>query len=238
MNKLLTRGGIEIIAVFIGISGGLWSEKQIELKKTIKSEKIALQSIREEFVSDSTALFGIVKSIENEQKNIDVLLNHIAEDTTLSDSKLNSLIFEMIYFRYLTYDNSIYESLIKGAGKKIIQVDSVSRAISSIYEATYKHLGNMFELQKDLLATKTYNSFVESGGYLDTKRFSITESLGENQSEMFDEVFSNKKFVTQVAFHYDTNYFVLNQYKWALKKVIVAIGVIDNYLEMIIDNYI
>jgi len=118
MKNLFTRGGIEIIAVFIGISGGLWSEKQIELKKTLKSEKIALQSIREEFVSDSTALFGIVKSIENEQKNIEVLLKHIAKDTTLFNSKLNSLIFEMIYFQYLTYDNSIYESLIKGAGKK------------------------------------------------------------------------------------------------------------------------
>jgi len=230
MKNLFTRGGIEIIAVFIGISGGLWSEKQIELKKTLKSEKIALQSIREEFVSDSTALFGIVKSIENEQKNIEVLLKHIAKDTTLFNSKLNSLIFEMIYFQYLTYDNSIYESLIKGAGKKIIQVDSVSSAISSIYEATYKHLGNVFELQKDLLATKTYNSFVESGGYLDTKRFSITESLEKSQSEMFDEVFSNMKFVTQVAFHYDTNFFVLNQYKWTLKRIKKTIADIDTYL--------
>jgi len=230
MKNLFTRGGIEIIAVFIGISGGLWSEKQIELKKTLKSEKIALQSIREEFVSDSTALFGIVKSIENEQKNIEVLLKHIAKDTTLFNSKLNSLIFEMIYFQYLTYDNSIYESLIKGAGKKIIQVDSVSSAISSIYEATYKHLGNVFELQKDLLATKTYNSFVESGGYLDTKRFSITESLEKSQSEMFNEVFSNMKFVTQVAFHYDTNFFVLNQYKWTLKRIKKTIADIDTYL--------
>ena len=33
MKNILARGGIEIIAVFIGISGGLWSEKQIELKK-------------------------------------------------------------------------------------------------------------------------------------------------------------------------------------------------------------
>ena len=230
MKNLFTRGGIEIIAVFIGISGGLWSEKQIELKKTLKSEKIALQSIREEFVSDSTALFGIVKSIENEQKNIEVLLKHIAKDTTLFNSKLNSLIFEMIYFQYLTYDNSIYESLIKGAGKKIIQVDSVSSAISSIYEATYKHLGNVFELQKDLLATKTYNSFVESGGYLDTKRFSITESLEKSQSEMFNEVFSNMKFVTQVAFHYDTNFFVLNQYEWTLKRIKKTIADIDTYL--------
>ena len=84
MNKLLTRGGIEIIAVFIGISGGLWSEKQIELKKTLKAEKIALSSIRDEFVSDSTSLSSIVSSIENEQNNIQNLLKHISSDTIFS----------------------------------------------------------------------------------------------------------------------------------------------------------
>ena len=231
MNKLLTRGGIEIIAVFIGISGGLWSEKQIELKKTLKAEKIALRSIHNEFVSDSTSLSSIVKSIENEQNNIQNLLKHISNDTTLSDAKLNALIFDMMYFSYLTYDNSFYEGLIKGAGKKIIQEDSVSSAISSIYESTYKHLGNMFDIQKDLIATRTYDAFIESGGYLDTKRFSISESLELSQKAMFSEVFKNKKFVTQASFHHDTNYFVLNQYKWALKKVKGAIEVIDNYLE-------
>ena len=231
MNKLLTRGGIEIIAVFIGISGGLWSEKQIELKKTLKAEKIALSSIRDEFVSDSTSLSAIVSSIENEQKEISVFLKHISGDTSLSDEKLNSLIFEMIYFAYLTYDKSVYESLIKGAGKKIIQKDSVSSSISSIYESTYEHLGNMFDIQKEQLATRTYDAFIESGGYLDTKRFSISESLKLSQREMFSEVLKNKKFVTQVSFHHDTNYFILNQYKWALKEVQGAIGIIENYLE-------
>ena len=151
MNKLLTRGGIEIIAVFIGISGGLWSEKQIELKKTLKAEKIALSSIYDELVSDSTSLSSIVSSIENEQNNIQNLLKHISSDTVLSDSQLNAFIFDMMYFGYLTYDNSFYEGLIKGAGKKIIQKDSVSSAISSVYESTYKHLGNMFDIQKEHL---------------------------------------------------------------------------------------
>ena len=68
MKNILARGGIEIIAVFIGISGGLWSEKQIELKRTLKAEKTALKSIRDEFVSDSTSLYWIVNKIENEQK--------------------------------------------------------------------------------------------------------------------------------------------------------------------------
>jgi hypothetical protein len=231
MNKLLTRGGIEIIAVFIGISGGLWSEKQIELKKTLKAEKIALSSIHDELVSDSTSLSSIVSSIENEQNNIQNLLKHISSDTILSDSQLNSLIFDMMYFGYLTYDNSFYEGLIKGAGKKIIQKDSVSSAISSIYESTYKHLGNMFDIQKEQLALRTYDAFIESGGYLDTKRFSISESLKLSQREMFSEVLKNKKFVTQVSFHHDTNYFILNQYKWALKEVQGAIGIIENYLE-------
>ena len=231
MNKLLTRGGIEIIAVFIGISGGLWSEKQIELRKTLKAEKIALRSIHDEFVSDSSSLSGIVNSIENEQDNIQNLLKHISKDTMLSDAKLNSLIFDLMYFSYLTYDISFYEGLIKGAGKKIIQEDSVSSAISSIYESTYKHLGNVFDIQKDLIATRTYDAFIECGGYLDTKRFSISKSLNLSQKVMFSEVLKNKKFVTQVSFHYDTNFFVLNQYKWALGKVAVAIGIIDNYLE-------
>ena len=231
MNKLLTRGGIEIIAVFIGISGGLWSEKQIELKKTLKAEKIALRSIRDELVSDSTSLSSIVSSIENEQNNIQNLLKHISSDTILSDSQLNALIFDMMYFGYLTYDNSFYEGLIKGAGKKIIQKDSVSSAISSIYESTYKHLGNMFDIQKEQLALRTYDAFIESGGYLDTKRFSISESLKLSQREMFSEVLKNKKFVTQVSFHHDTNYFILNQYKWALKEVQGAIGIIENYLK-------
>ncbi len=231
MNKLLTRGGIEIIAVFIGISGGLWSEKQIELKKTIKAEKIALSSIHDELVSDSTSLASIVSSIENEQNNIQNLLKHISSDTILSDAQLNALIFDMMYFGYLTYDNSFYEGLIKGAGKKIIQKDSVSSAISSIYESTYKHLGNMYDIQKEQLALRTYDAFIESGGYLDTKRFSISESLKLSQREMFSEVLKNKKFVTQVSFHHDTNYFILNQYKWALKEVQGAIGIIENYLE-------
>ena len=56
-------------------------------------------------------------------------------------------------------DRSIYESLIKNAGKKIIQVDSVSKAISYIYEGTYMHLDNMFDIQKDMLAIKTYDIF-------------------------------------------------------------------------------
>ena len=80
MKNLLSRGGIEIIAVFIGITGGLWSEKQIEHNKTLESEKIALIAIREKLVSDSTEFHGIIKSYESEQQNMKDLFKHIDSD--------------------------------------------------------------------------------------------------------------------------------------------------------------
>ena len=63
MNKLLTRGGIEIIAVFIGISGGLWSEKQIELKNSFAPlGAVDANDQEEEFiVSDAHAPMDFIR---------------------------------------------------------------------------------------------------------------------------------------------------------------------------------
>ena len=231
MKNLLSRGGIEIIAVFIGISGGLWSEKQIELRNTLKSEKVALKSIREQFISDSTALTFVIESVENEQKSFENLLGHIKRDTTLTENSLNSSIKDIIFFSYFAEDKSAYESLIEATGKKIIQSDSLARNISSVYSTSYKNLEDVFKVQSDILALKTYESFVDAGGYLDSKNFSITESLNQDQKKMFNKVFSDNRFITQLVFHYDTNFFVIRRYELAVKKLRYVINEIDDYLE-------
>ena len=230
MKNLLTRGGIEIIAVFIGISGGLWSEKQSELNKIIKSEETALISIKEALVSDSTSVYWIIKSIEKEQENTDLFLKHISKDTVLSEKELNARMWDLAYFQYLVQDKSIYESQIKNAGKKIVQVDSVSAAISNVYDYLYKHLDNIFIIQKEL-STKTVEAFTDAGGYMDSKRFSITNSLNIDQSAMFSSSFQNLKFISQLTFHYDTNFFIKRQYERGLKIISSAIESIETYLD-------
>ena len=230
MKNLLSRGGIEIIAVFIGISGGLWSEKQIELKNTLKSEKVALKTIREQFVSDSTGLTGVVESVESEQNVIENVLKHIKKDTILTEKRLNSSIMDLLYFSYFTEDKSAYESLIEATGKKIIQSDSLARNISSVYARSYKNLEDVFKIQSDIIALKTYESFVDAGGYLDSRNFSITQSLNQDQKKMFNRVFSDNRFITQLVFHYDTNFFVISRYELALKHLRYVIKEIDDYL--------
>ena len=230
MKNLLTRGGIEIIAVFIGISGGLWSEKQSELNKIIKSEETALISIKEALVSDSTSVYWIIKSIEKEQENTDLFLKHISKDTVLSEEELNTRMWDLAYFQYLVQDKSIYESQIKNAGKKIIQVDSVSATISNVYDYLYKHLDNIFIMQKEL-STKTVEAFTDAGGYMDSKRFSITNSLNIDQSAMFSSSFQNLKFISQLTFHYDTNFFIKRQYERGLKIISSAIESTETYLD-------
>ena len=233
MKNTLARGGIEIIAVFLGISGGLWSEKQSELNKTLESEKTALAAIKESLIGDSTQIAGIVESIDKELINTNKFLMHLSNDTTLSLNSLNATIWDLMYFQYLPQDRSIYESQIQNAGKKIIQVDSVSQAISSVYDYYYKHLDKVFEMQYEVMAIATQNAFLNAGGYMDSKRFSITESLNFDQKKMFDKVLKNKKFISQVVIHYDTNFFIKNQYRRALWYLRRAIFYIEDYLNTV-----
>ena len=76
MKNILARGGIEIIAVFIGISGGLWSEKQIELKKTLKAEKTA-DKIMDKDIDDGTV---------SDIKNVAEANSEDVPEKTVSDS--------------------------------------------------------------------------------------------------------------------------------------------------------
>ncbi len=214
----------------MGISAGLWAEKQSEVNQTLEREKTALIGIKESLIADSTQITGIIKSIDHEQINTNHFLRHLSKDTTLSLEALNVAVWDLMYFNYLPQDRSIYESQIQNAGKRIIQVDSVSEAISSVYDFIYKHLDKVFMMQFEVLSIPTQKAFTSSGGYLDTKRFSITKSLNFNQKKMFEKVLSNEQFISQVAIHYDTNFFIREEYNRALRFVRRAINYIDDYL--------
>ena len=81
------------------------------------------------------------------------------------------------------------------------------------------------------MAISTQNAFLNAGGYMDSERFSITKTLNFDQKKMFDKVLKNEKFISQVVIHYDTNFFIKNQYKDALWYVRRAILYIDDYLK-------
>ena len=45
MKKIFARGGIEFLAVLLGISGSLWIDKNQELRKENNYQKTILESI-------------------------------------------------------------------------------------------------------------------------------------------------------------------------------------------------
>jgi hypothetical protein len=45
MNKILARGGVEFIAVLLGISGSLWIDKNQEFRQKNEQEIVLLNSI-------------------------------------------------------------------------------------------------------------------------------------------------------------------------------------------------
>lgn len=231
MKNIMARGGIEFVAVLLGITGGLWSEKQSEINKTLEQERTALIAIKESLVADSSSITGIIRSIDSEQESTKLFLSHISKDTSLSSEKLNSAVWDLMYFNYLPQDRSVYESQIQNAGKKIIQIDSVSQAISSVYDYIYKHLDKVFMMQYEVMSVPTQKAYINAGGYLDSDKFSMTKSLNFNQELMFEKVLSNKQFISQIVIHYDTNFFIGREYNRALRYVRRAINYIDDYIK-------
>ena len=56
MNKILARGGVEFIAVLLGISGSLWIDNNKDVRELSYQIERSLHALSETLKSDKTAL--------------------------------------------------------------------------------------------------------------------------------------------------------------------------------------
>ncbi|MEA1882202.1 MAG: hypothetical protein U9N31_07375 [Candidatus Marinimicrobia bacterium] len=63
-SKLLTRGGIEVVAIIVGISLSFWAENTRKHNGILEEEKVALERISDDMVQDTLQLVGVLESYE------------------------------------------------------------------------------------------------------------------------------------------------------------------------------
>ena len=103
MKKLLARGGIEFLAVLLGISGSLWIDQSQDIRKQKNYQRTILESIHndiiqtEKFFKDSRDLAFRADSIW-----MDYLSNNWdtmdAESVAIAMSKEKYTVFHAIFF--------------------------------------------------------------------------------------------------------------------------------------------
>ena len=160
MEKLLTRGGVELIAVVLGITLSLWVDDKKELSVVKKNNVKTLKSIKAEV---ALRIKYIDRKMNQYRRDIEVgdyiikNWNKIDYDSIASITKNDrDIILTLKAYRAINLPTSIYNSLNSDGSIGKLEQDSIKIILNDLYEVIPAHILDGVENERVL-----YHSFNE-----------------------------------------------------------------------------
>lgn len=160
MEKLLTRGGVELIAVVLGITLSLWVDDKKELSVVKKNNVKTLKSIKAEV---ALRIKYIDRKMNQYKRDIEVgdyiikNWNKIDYDSIASITKNDrDIILTLKAYRAINLPTSIYNSLNSDGSIGKLEQDSIKIILNDLYEVIPAHIVDGVENERVL-----YHSFNE-----------------------------------------------------------------------------
>lgn len=160
MEKLLTRGGVELIAVVLGITLSLWVDDKKDLSVVKKNNVKTLKSIKAEV---ALRIKYIDRKMDQYKRDIEVgdyiikNWNKIDYDSIASITKNDrDIILTLKAYRAINLPTSIYNSLNSDGSIGKLEQDSIKIILNDLYEVIPAHIVDGVENERVL-----YHSFNE-----------------------------------------------------------------------------
>ena len=160
MEKLLTRGGVELIAVVLGITLSLWVDDKKDLSVVKKNNVKTLKSIKAEV---ALRIKYIDRKMNQYKRDIEVgdyiikNWNKIDYDSIASITKNDrDIILTLKAYRAINLPISIYNSLNSDGSIGKLEQDSIKIILNDLYEVFPAHIVDGVENERVL-----YHSFNE-----------------------------------------------------------------------------
>jgi len=160
MEKLLTRGGVELIAVVLGITLSLWVDDKKDLSVVKKNNVKTLKSIKAEV---ALRIKYIDRKMNQYKRDIEVgdyiikNWNKIDYDSIASITKNDrDIILTLKAYRAINLPTSIYNSLNSDGSIGKLEQDSIKIVLNDLYEVIPAHIVDGVENERVL-----YHSFNE-----------------------------------------------------------------------------
>ena len=144
MKNLFARGGIEFLAVLLGISGSLWIENNRESNLeneqiyntlySLKEELVTLQEYSERYKGKIIRDYNICDNILVNWGNIDIdsLVNQKFEG--------RNLVLTIKAYRAFHPPISIFNSLKSDGSIGLIKNPNIKMKINNVYEVSFSHI--------------------------------------------------------------------------------------------------
>jgi hypothetical protein len=139
MKNILARGGIEFIAVLLGISGSLWIDNNKDTKEVNYQIERSLHALKETLKSDSKTLEKYILNFEDKIFHFEYIQNNDSVKFS-SDEKLRIAFENTTTNAGIRLDNTIFNSLESLGLIYKINNDSLRNGILNLYQKRYVFL--------------------------------------------------------------------------------------------------
>ena len=154
MKNLFARGGIEFLAVLLGISGSLWMENNRQIK--LEDEQIynTLYSLKEELITLNEYSERYKSKILRDYRICDKLLTDWGGNDI--DSLVNqelegrNLILTIKAYRAFHPPISIFNSLKSDGSIGLIKNPNIKTKINNVYEVSFSHIQEGVDNERNL----------------------------------------------------------------------------------------
>ena len=188
MEKLLTRGGVELIAVVLGITLSLWVDDKKDLSVVKKNNVKTLKSIKAEV---ALRIKYIDRKMNQYKRDIEVgdyiikNWNKIDYDSIASITKNDrDIILTLKAYRAINLPISIYNSLNSDGSIGKLEQDSIKIILNDLYEVFPAHIVDGVENERVL-----YHSFNEH--IIKNYPIIVNDAVGKKEYDDYNRFFDD-----------------------------------------------
>ena len=227
MKNILARGGIEFLAVLLGISGSLWvDDYRIEL---VNNEKTiyTLESLKNELEKVKVYEEGRAQYIENGSQALHTILENWGRNNPdsliIMKTGKRDLILSLKAYFAVHPPMAIYNSLNNDGSIGLIDNLELKEKINDVFQIRPDHISEAVGNQKDL-----YRRFNE---YIIVNHPALQNKNIKDKQKELTEFLRDKVVYGFIIEQKNLNDFISQVIEWNLEAIDDLINSIDNYLK-------
>ena len=207
MKNILARGGIEFIAVLLGISGSLWIDKNQELRQKNEHEVTLLNSI----YSDINQTEKFLESRDRAFQADSIWMNYFAinwdnmnvDSVAIALSKQKPFVFNTLFFDYREFHPPVssIEMIMQDGSLKEIQNIEIRKKINNLYKTdlgfVLKNVQSEIDMQINFRNTLVNQNDKELAQVLSTTHKEIRDRNNDNVDNYDKPIEEIKYFLTK-----------------------------------------
>ena len=177
MKNILARGGIEFLAVLLGITLSLYIDQQIEESAIVKNEKSLLSDLQVSLNQDIDYAQEVLQDMRGSIDAQEILINYECNEVeNLTPKELGVLFGTVIRGSTSLFPRyGVYRSLVSNSEMKYIENQELKDKLIDLYDFKFKRYENVDPIITNLYQYGLGEFLVENFGFYRGKDFQIVE---------------------------------------------------------------